>query len=128
MLKLTTISLLLWLPLSLSGFFSIPREITPSGEISSVDQKGDSAWLDLRIQDYPQYVILSFKPHSGVTLDGIDFTGPQDSGIQGINAILEELPVMEIRNLFSRQHTQSLMWIAGAASKAHPSRQFDLSR
>jgi len=79
MLRPISIPLLLWLPLSISGSFSVPREIVPSEEIVSVGKKDDSPRLNLHVQDYPQYVILSFKPHSGVTLDGIDFTGPQGS-------------------------------------------------
>jgi len=82
----------------------------------------------LLVQESPHYVIMSFAPHSGVTLEGKRFTGSLSVSIGELNTILEGLPVIEIRNLLGRQDPFFLAWIEKRASEAHPDRSFDLSR
>jgi len=75
----------------------------------------------------PRYVIVSFEPGSGAEFDGVRFTGLQHSAIDGVNNILDGVPITEIRGLLSRQDAHFLKSLEDQAASAHPEREFDLS-
>jgi len=87
-----------------------------------------SSELGVAPHEHPEYVLLSFAPHSGVAALDRHFVGPDAAVLAPINELLASLPVAALRSLIPQARREELGSAMSAAERAHPERAIDLSR